>query len=134
MRFVILLAATATLSTASARADECTNATTQQAMTHCAAQKYKKADAALNTVYQQVRQRLKDDAEQTQRLVDAQKAWLVFRDAECKFVSRPGPDAGSVSDMNLADCLASLTAKRSADFKGYLACPEGDVACPLPPG
>jgi uncharacterized protein YecT (DUF1311 family) len=134
VRFVILLAAAAILPTAPARADECTNAMTQQAMTQCAALKYKKADAALNDLYRQVRQRLTDDAVHTQRLVDAQKAWLAFRDAECKFESRSGePGAGSVAEMALADCLTALTAKRSADFRELLSCPEGDVECALPP-
>ena len=56
----------------------------------------------------------------------------MFRDAECGFAAS-GVAGGSAEPMVTAQCLARLTQSRNADFKAYLACPEGDLSCPLPP-
>ncbi len=116
-----------------ARGADCSSAADQTTMNECAGQDYKKADAELNALYKQMQQRLKGDDEQMKRLAATQRAWIAFRDAECKFIGQPGPVAGSIEPMIEANCLASLTLKRSADFHGFLTCPEGDMSCPLPP-
>jgi uncharacterized protein YecT (DUF1311 family) len=86
----------------------------------------------LNVLYEQIKQRLKDDADTTKLLVAAQRAWVTFRDAECKF-STSGVSGGSAYPMVNAECANGLTRKRIDDFKTYLKCEEGDLSCPLPP-
>ena len=113
-----------------ALAVDCANALDQATMGMCAAQAYEQANVELNSLYKQALQRLKDDDGQMKRMVAAERAWIGFRDAECKFVSGPSI-GGSANGMELSNCLASLTQKRSADLKTYLACQEDD--CPLPP-
>jgi uncharacterized protein YecT (DUF1311 family) len=114
-----------------AHAADCAQASDQATMNRCATEEYQRADAALNGLYKQVQQRLKDDDVQMKRLIAAERAWVSFRDLECKFES--APSGGSASEMALATCLSSLTSQRSAALKGFLACPEGDLSCPLPP-
>ncbi|MEI2299587.1 lysozyme inhibitor LprI family protein [Ensifer sp. MJa1] len=116
-----------------AMAADCADAIDQATMNECADKALRVSDAELNSLYKQMALRLKDDQDAAKLLVSAQKAWIAFRDAECSF-SASGVDGGSAYPMVLVQCRDGLTRKRVADFKAYLACPEGDLSCPLPPG
>jgi len=59
----------------------------QTEMNVCAGEAFQQADAALNALYQEIKQRLAGDAETTTLFVAAQRAWLPFRDAECAFAA-----------------------------------------------
>jgi uncharacterized protein YecT (DUF1311 family) len=114
-----------------ALAQDCANATSQMAMNVCADQAYRKTDAELNAVYSQITDRLKHDKEATELLVNAQKAWLAFRDAECTFATSASAQ-GSVYPMLVTQCRNGLTSKRIDELKTYLRCEEGDLRCPVP--
>ena len=117
---------------AGARADDCGKAPDQASMNECAAKSYKRADAELNALYEQIVGRLSDRATTRASLTAAQRAWIAFRDAECAFVGS-GVAGGSIQPMIVASCLEDLTHRRIKDFKTYLNCEEGDLSCPLPP-
>jgi uncharacterized protein YecT (DUF1311 family) len=111
-------------------------AQTQAQMSACAAADLKQADARLNQLYKQMQARLKADAPTGKLLVDAQKKWLAFRDAECSLrtVRSAG---GSMQPMNASSCVAELTAARAKDFEDLLACSgAGDeqarASCAIP--
>lgn len=112
-------------------AQDCANATSQMAMNVCADQAYRKTDAELNAAYRQINDRLKDDKDAMKLLVNAQKAWLAFRDAECTF-STSASAQGSVYPMLVAQCRDGMTRKRVEELKVYLRCEEGDLSCPVP--
>jgi uncharacterized protein YecT (DUF1311 family) len=116
--------------TASAFAEDCPDQT-QQGLNQCADAAYRKADAALNGAYKEIARRLKDDAETTKLLVNAQKAWIAFRDAECTFANAENAD-GSIYPMVYAGCLERLTKARTNELRAYLKCGEGDLGCPVP--
>ena len=60
---------------------QCENKGTTGDVTECYEQEFRKADAELNRVYKQV---LKDlDSEDAARLHKAQRAWVLYRDAQC---------------------------------------------------
>jgi Uncharacterized protein conserved in bacteria len=114
--------------TIQAYATDCSNAQTQSEMNQCASADYKKSDNELNMTYQQV---LKlTSGEQRNLLQSAQKEWIRFRDADCKFQTFKSSD-GSVNPLNTALCLQSKTEQRTKELKSMLNCPEGDVSCPL---
>ena len=130
----VVLPALALLAAAQASAaDRCADAADQTAMTACYEKALKASDAALNASYCEIEGRLADDPETKKRLVGAQKAWLAFRDAECRF-STSAVEGGSIEPTLTAICLQEMTAARTAELKGYLACEEGDMSCPVPPG
>ena len=129
MRPILLLAIAPLLLAPLAQAYDC-NSSTQTDMTLCANALNKAADKELNTLYQQINQRLKDQPHSKKLLVSAQRAWLAFRDAECSFAAS-GVEGGSVYPMIYSGCLAELTEKRVAAFKNYLDCQEGDLSCPV---
>lgn len=113
-----------------ALADDCANASSQTAMNLCADQAYKKTDADLNRVYQQIISRLKSDRRSTRLLVTAQKNWLAFRDTECAFVGSRST-GGSIQPMIITECRDGLTGRRVEQLKDYLHCEEGDLSCPV---
>lgn len=115
----------------SAQADDCANAQTQTQMNVCASESAKKADAALNATYAQIKTRLKDDAAKGQQLTTAQRAWIAFRDAECGFAGS-AVEGGSMQPMIIAACREKMTASRTEDLRTYLKCEEGDTSCPVP--
>lgn len=127
IRPLALIALTAL--TASAHASDCADAQTQQQLNQCFQQAYAQADARLNAQFEQILGRLQEDVVATRDLRRAQRAWLAYRDAECRFAS---PVQGSAAGMVLTQCLARLTRQRSDDFQRYLQCKEGDLSCRLP--
>ncbi|WP_433736271.1 lysozyme inhibitor LprI family protein [Pseudomonas putida] len=127
----ILLALTPLLFPALAQAVDCTNATDQATMNQCAAQQHAAADKELNVLYQQITSRLKGNPDGKKSLVNAQRAWLAFRDAECEF-SASGVGGGSVYPLIYGNCVTELTQSRVETFKTYLKCQEGDLGCPVP--
>jgi len=128
-RFFLALAPV--LFTSMAFAVDCDNATDQATMNQCAAQQNAAADKELNALYQQITTRLKAEPERKKLLVGAQRAWVTFRDAECKF-SASGVEGGSVYPLIYSSCTTDLTKARVQTFRNYLKCQEGDVGCPVP--
>ncbi|WP_339477268.1 lysozyme inhibitor LprI family protein [Pseudomonas fluorescens] len=110
---------------------DCANASDQATMNQCAGQDYKAADKELNAVYQQITGRLKDNPDGKKLLVSAQRAWIGFRDAECKF-SSSGVTGGSVYPLIYSNCMTAVTKVRVEALKQYLKCEEGDMSCPVP--
>lgn len=113
-------------------ADDCANASDQATLDACAGKDFDAADKKLNDAYKQITDRLKDNAGSKKLLVDAQRAWVAFRDAECNFQGGPPETAGSVRPMVVANCQAGLTTLRLKDLQGYLHCEEGVLDCPVP--
>jgi uncharacterized protein YecT (DUF1311 family) len=133
MRLSILLISMASVMVASvASAEECDpNDQTQMGMNICAAQDYAASDAKLNVAYGDIMKRLSDNAGARKLLQDSQRAWIAFRDAECKFASS-GVEGGSVQPMIHSGCLQGLTDARVTQLDSYLKCEEGDLSCPVP--
>lgn len=127
----LLLSATA-LAPGTALAGCEDDATTQAELNDCAGQSFAKSDAALNGLYREIMQRLGKETPEARKLVTAQRAWVAFRDAECSFAAA-GVEGGSIYSMTVINCRDTLTQKRIDDLKFYLACEEGDTACPVPP-
>lgn len=109
-------------------AANCGDAQTQSEMNRCFYADYNKADKALNSTYQKVIKLT--SGEQRKLLQSAQKKWISYRDADCKFQTYKSSD-GTVSPMNSAICLQTKTEQRTKELESMLKCPEGDVSCPL---
>ena len=128
-RFFLALAPV--MFTSMAVAVDCDNANDQATMNQCAAQQHAAADTELNALYQQISTRLKGQPDRKKLLVETQRAWIAFRDAECTF-SASGVEGGSLFPLVYSNCTTDLTKVRVQTFKNYLKCQEGDVGCPVP--
>ncbi|RWM24859.1 lysozyme inhibitor LprI family protein [Mesorhizobium sp.] len=127
---VAMILATPTLTFAE---DKCGDAKDQATMNQCYDAVFKTSDKKLNELYKQIEARLKGDADTKKLLVQAQRDWSKFRDAECSFQTS-GAAGGSVRPTLVATCMDGLTQSRVKDFEGYLKCgKEGDpTVCPVP--
>ncbi len=84
------------------------------------------ADAALNANYKALSAQL--DGANQQRLRDAQRAWIAFRDKECLFRAQGG-DGGTASALASSNCIGELSRQRADALKLQLECAEGDITC-----
>jgi len=84
-------------------------------MIECADGELKIQDARLNAAYRKAMGAL--NPRQKVKLQAAQRAWVAFRDAEC--ASFEDEDWGTISRINAADCVLTMTVKRTIDLKGY---------------
>jgi uncharacterized protein YecT (DUF1311 family) len=120
---VLLLAA----APAHAQMAICATKQTQADMNACADAAYKKDDAAMNQVYDQLTARLTDTQVKAQ-LVDAERAWIAYRDKFCAFQAS-GTAGGSIHPLIVSQCLDEKTAVHSAELSRQLNCKEGDPSC-----
>lgn len=127
---------TAVAASAQASSDMCfEKAQTQAQLNECAAIALKSADDELNTLYRRMQARLSNDPPTKALLIDAERKWLIFRDAECKF-SAVRSSGGSMHAMQVNDCLTELTRTRVIELQNHLACGRGTEGegsqCALP--
>ena len=92
---------------------------------------FQSADKALNATFGEIRKRLSGDQNGMAKLVQAQRAWIAFRDGECRFQSS-AVDGGSIAPTIATICRTELTNERTRQLQHYLQCEEGDLSCPVP--
>lgn len=92
------------------------NLVTQTQMNNCAVWQYRQADEKLNQVYQQLRPRLSGSRQEL--LIDAQLAWIAFKDKKCEFEGN-SIGGGSMAPVIIYGCLQNITEERSADLESY---------------
>ena len=102
-------------------------AQSQTALNTSAAQNLRRADQALNAQYTATTAALSTPSRPLLR--DAQRAWITFRDQQCRYESS-AVRGGSAFAMVQSDCLARLTVERTADLRRMAQCEEGDLSCP----
>jgi uncharacterized protein YecT (DUF1311 family) len=127
-----LLLAQAAPSTADETVD-CDDAQTQADMNLCSARDFKNSDAALNAQWAETSARMKAlDAELDREhdkqpgyfetLLDGQRAWLKFRDAQClseSFMAR----GGTLQPTLVSQCKTYLTELRIQQLRNLVAAP-----------
>lgn len=111
---VLLLAVNAVaqrprVSPAQQKKQSCSGLTAQSEMNRCAQDEYRKVDAELNRVYQQVMSKLEPD--HRERLKIAQRAWITFRDAHCDCEAFTF-NGGSMQPLSYYSCLSATTKER----------------------
>jgi uncharacterized protein YecT (DUF1311 family) len=93
---------------------DCKNPTTQMAMTICAGRSAKQSDRQLNIAYKKVQKlyRADDRDQRLNKLIDAQLAWIKYRDTTCDWKASKY-SGGSIAPMIYANCLDQLTQQRT---------------------
>lgn len=133
---IVALAATFIFGAAAAAAQntrlypvtDCSRLTSQAELNQCAGANHEAADAALNRLYRKLM------AEQTgaasrQRLIEAERAWIAYRDKECAYQVGPQQEGGSIWPMEMSNCLEELTAARIRELSKLRGCTAGVSAC-----
>jgi len=114
------------LTPALAAEKDCSEMHTQIEINDCEGQKFKKADAALNAVYAKLAAKV--SAAGKAKLVEAQRAWVKYRDAQCAFETL-GTIDGSIHPLEVAQCETGLTKEQTRRLDAQLNCEEGDPSC-----
>ena len=114
---------------APALALDCGRQQTEGAARQCSGQRLREADRTLNQTYTALLKRF--SAPQQTMLRASERAWVAYRDAQCKMVAS-GVDGGSAQPMVTADCLGDLTSARVKELNYQLTCQEGDMTCLAP--
>ena len=109
-------------------ARDCTQMMTQMDLNQCAGANYGAADAALNRLCRRLMADQSDTASK-QRLTEAERAWIVYRDKECAFEVGPQKGGGSIWPMEMSNCLEDVTAARLRELTKLRGCTEGVSAC-----
>lgn len=116
--FSVLLLAASTVSAA----ESCMDDGNQDALNKCAAKEFKKADKELNATYQKILTEYADDHLFIAKIKAAQRAWLIFRDAEMEALF-PCQEAetcyGSMYPMCYSLVIAHLTDDRIKQLKKW---------------
>ncbi|GAA5445163.1 hypothetical protein Misp06_03360 [Microbulbifer sp. NBRC 101763] len=91
---------------------KCGQFTSYSAIEHCYTELYGKSDKSLNKEYSEVIQYLNgiDDKVHKNRLVNAQRTWIKFRDLDCEFYSDKQP-------IRLNKCLSERTIQRLKEIE-----------------
>jgi uncharacterized protein YecT (DUF1311 family) len=89
---------------------------------------YKTADIELNNVYRQILEKYRNDAKFIDKLKNAQRIWISYRDAEVDLRYPPHQDFGSVYPMCVSMFLKEITEDRVGSLKLWLnGLEEGEV-------
>lgn len=106
-------------------------ARTQFDLNRCAAREFEQSDAELNRVYRRLLDENKEDKLFVQKLTEAERAWVAFRDAQLDALYPPVENMqmnyGSVFPMCYGRAKAKLTRERTAQLRAMLDRQEGDV-------
>ena len=80
---------------------------------------YKKVDKELNFVYNKLKKELNETDQKN--LIESQKAWIKFRDLNCKFKSQdPGNGGGPYENKMKIDCLIQSTIERTKELENLI--------------
>lgn len=82
-------------------------------MIACISAETKRQDVRLNEHYNKLSSKLSTNRKKA--LVEAQRAWMKFRDANCRFYY--DPEGGSSARMTADECLLNATADRVRELK-----------------
>ncbi|MEM1366144.1 MAG: lysozyme inhibitor LprI family protein [Pseudomonadota bacterium] len=110
---VCILLATPTL----AQEWDCTDPASmpQQQMNYCAAKDFERADAALNAAWKLIYPDYGKSMEGDDHLLNAQRAWLRYRDAQCD-AEGLNVEGGSLEPFIVATCRARMTQDRTTEL------------------
>lgn len=104
---------------------DCDNASTTVEMNYCTDLAFQKADAALNDAYRHAIASLKDDVQPPpydpksweEALRASQRAWVAYRDAECKGHVPMEWTGGTGTTSAVNACLIEMTEARTKSLK-----------------
>ncbi len=116
--------------TAARAADaSCKTPRTQPELSACAGKDAQSADAELNRVYGQLI--AKYDEPNRNALVLAERAWILYRDAECGYETALSVGR-TIHPMMVAHCMTAKAKARTKELNDQLNCKEGDLDCNKP--
>ncbi|TDW68189.1 uncharacterized protein YecT (DUF1311 family) [Novosphingobium sp. PhB55] len=102
----------------------CANAMTQTDMNVCSYRDFQSADRLMNEAWGKAVAKAKAADKQGpvgnfNRLLDAQRKWLAWRDAQCLSENGPREESGTIWPLQQNGCLKELTEARTKQLRAY---------------
>jgi uncharacterized protein YecT (DUF1311 family) len=97
-----------------AKGADCKDATTTAAMRACENTRYQQSDQEMQVAYGQLMNKL--EPIRKEKLRRAQRAWIVFRDANAEFLAGAAED-GTLAPLIRISALADLTEARTKELR-----------------
>lgn len=91
-------------------------AVSTQDMIECADKEYLEQDKRLNAAYKALLSR--QTPNRASQLLDLQRLWIKYRDANCKFYY--DPDGGSIARILANDCMLTTTKDRANELQSMM--------------
>lgn len=107
---------------ASSTTPNCQSPRNQLEINLCAGLEAYTADQRLNEVYKKVKAKIANDPQSTKELIEAEKAWIKFRDSECRFAANRYR-GGTIAPAIYSGCAKKLTTERIQHLEEYLQNP-----------
>lgn len=106
--------------TTSSFALDCAKAGATIEVNECAGIEQKKVETKLNNVYQEVLKSVSEpeDAEARKSLITAQRAWITFREADCRAVYQKWV-GGTIRTVMYLNCMQSRAETRIKQLEDY---------------
>ena len=98
----------------------------------CANTAAQKAENEMDILYQHLLIQLGRGSVLHKRLINAQRTWHSFRDAECEYLTTYGEQNGRHA-QNYDRCLQAMTEQRMQVLQHYQLCDEASDACKVSP-
>lgn len=103
---------------------DCANAMTQTDMNVCSYRDFQSADRTMNEAWGKAVAKAKAADRQGpagtfNRLLDAQRKWLAWRDAQCLAENGPREESGTIWPLQQNGCLKELTEARIKQLQAY---------------
>jgi uncharacterized protein YecT (DUF1311 family) len=80
--------------------------------------KYDKVNNELNVVYNKLKNKL-ENADKA-ALVQSEKTWLQFREANCKFISKSDSEGGVIANKMKLSCMIQTTTARIKELESLI--------------
>ena len=108
-----------------AYADGCNPGGTQLEINQCAQQEFERSDQQLNVTYQALIKKMQHDPRYVERLREAQRQWIKYRDAELDAMFVCAEENvricwGSMFDLLYSNAKSDLTRERTHRLQGYI--------------
>jgi uncharacterized protein YecT (DUF1311 family) len=97
---------------------DCKSPQTQLDINICSDRATKVADRKLNETYKRLQARYRNTSN-SKNLVDAQLAWISFRDRNCKFAADRF-SGGSIAPTIYSRCIERITVQRTDELERYV--------------
>ncbi len=85
----------------------------------CASYRWVKQDVRLNQIYKQSLDKARESGYE-KSLVQAQRAWLAYRDAACAYEGEMGAGGGTAEGLYILSCKEDLTKERADRLEAAL--------------
>lgn len=111
---ILFAVAAASAPSAPSAPSACVELNATSAMAACLNRETKAADVRLNAAYRAARSRV--PAKQAKALQVAQRAWITFRDSNCRAYAA---GEGTIAQVETAQCAFSMTTQRADELENF---------------